>query len=77
MKTFGGYTCDSGNIYGYYNSSKVEEYDELRQFRVAFKEDGDRTKVLKLQRFLAAVCADIGEKCIYFECDEDTMLIFP
>ena len=77
MKTFGGYTCASGNIFGYYNSSRAEEYDELREFRVAFKEDETRTKVLKLQRFLATVCADINEECIYLECGEDAMLVYP
>jgi len=77
MKTFGGYTCASGNIFGYYNSPDSEEYDELREFRVAFKEDDARTKVPKLQKFLADVCADIGEECIYLECGEDAMLVYP
>jgi hypothetical protein len=75
-RTFGGYTCTSGNIYGYF-SSKTLEYDELREFRVAFKEDERKTKVPKLQKFLAKVCENIGEECIYLECGEDAMLVYP
>ena len=74
--TFGGYTCASGNIYGYF-ASESTEYDELREFRVAFKEDERRTKVPLLQEFLANLCGDIGEECIYLECGEDAMLVYP
>ena len=59
--TFGGYTCASGNIYGYFTSESAE-YDELREFRVAFKEDEKKTKVPKLQEFLSKICEDIGEE---------------
>lgn len=76
IQTFGGYTCASGNIYGYFQSESAE-YDELREFRVAFKEDDAKTKVPKLQEFLARICADIGEECIYLECGEDAMLVYP
>jgi hypothetical protein len=75
-RTFGGYTCASGNIYGYFGAG-FAEYDELREFRVAFKEDELKTKVPSLQEFLSALCADIGEECIYLECGEDAMLIYP
>lgn len=74
--TFGGYTCASGNIYGYFTSVAVE-YDELREFRVAFKEDDKKTKVPMLQEFLARLCDDIGEECIYLECGEDAVLVYP
>lgn len=51
--TFGGYTCASGNIYGYFSGrDSPTEYDELREFRVAFKEDDRRTKVPLLQESL-------------------------
>jgi len=76
LHTFGGYTCASGNIYGYFRSPSYE-YDELREFRVAFLEDEGRTKVPMLQEFLATLCADINEECIYLECGEDAMLIYP
>lgn len=76
LKTFGGYTCASGNIFGHFTSASTE-YDELREFRVAFLEDDRRTKVPKLQRFLAKICADIDEECIYLECGEDAMLVYP
>lgn len=76
LETFGGYTCASGNIYGYFFSESAQ-YDELREFRVAFKEDEARTKVPMLQEFLAFLCEDIGEECIYLECGEDAVLIYP
>jgi len=75
-ETFGGYTCASGNIFGFF-AGTVAEYDELREFRVAFKEDDARTKVPLLQEFLAGICDDIGEECIYLECGEDAMLVYP
>lgn len=74
--TFNGYTCASGNIYGYFTSESTE-YDELREFRVAFLEDEKKTKVPQLQEFLARLCYDIGEECIYLECGEDAMLVYP
>lgn len=74
--TFGGYTCASGNIFGFFGDTAAE-YDELREFRVAFKEDERKTKVPQLQEFLARICEDIGEECIYLECGEDAMLIYP
>ncbi len=77
-EVFGGYTCASGNIYGYFNgASGPNEYDELREFRVAFKEDELRTKVPHLQEFLAKLCDDIGEECVYLECGEDAMVVYP
>lgn len=75
-KTFDGYTSASGNIYGYWGR-ELAEYDELREYRVAFKEDERRTKVPKLQRFLAKLCIDINEACIYLEAGEDAMLVYP
>lgn len=73
--TFGGYTCASGNIFGFFVKEE-NQYDELREFRVAFKEDERRTKVPALQKFLAKICEDIGEECIYLECGEDAMLVY-
>jgi hypothetical protein len=75
--TFGGYTCASGNIYGYFAGENAMDYDELREFRVAFLEDDEKTKVPLLQQFLAKICDDIGEECIYLECGEDAMLVYP
>ena len=76
LDTFSGFTVASGNICGYF-TSEFTEYDELREYRVAFKEDEARTKVPKLQEFLAKICEDIGEECIYLECGEDAMLVYP
>ena len=74
---FEGYTCPSGYTSGYYSSSESIEYDALMEYRVAFKEDEAKTKVPELQMFLAMICADIGEECIYLECGEDAMLVYP
>lgn len=76
LRTFNGYTVASGNIYGYFQSTELA-YDELREFRVAFLEDDRKTKVPLLQQFLADLCADIGEECIYLEAGEDAMLVYP
>lgn len=44
---------------------------------MAFKEDERKTKVPLLQEFLARLCEDIGEECLYLECGEDSMIVFP
>ena len=75
-ENFNGYTCTSGNIFGYFKS-ETTEYDELREFRVAFLEDDRKTKVPKLQEFIEKICVDIGEECIYLELGEDAMLVYP
>lgn len=74
--TFGGYTCASGNIFGFFASTAIE-YDELREFRVAVAEDESNTKVRALQLFLAELCDDIGEECIYLECGNKALLVYP
>jgi len=77
-RTFGGYTCASGNIYGYFSGADApNEYDELREFRVSFEDDEAGTKLKKLQEFLATLCHDIHEECIYLERGQCTMLIYP
>tara|TARA_Y100000310_G_scaffold342463_1_gene445847 strand:+ start:1475 stop:1822 length:348 start_codon:yes stop_codon:yes gene_type:complete len=76
LEHFKGYTCSSGNIFGFFES-EATEYDELREFRVAFKEDDAKTLVPHLQAFLATICEDIGEECIYLECGEEAMLVYP
>jgi hypothetical protein len=76
VRVFRGYTCLTAGIYGYF-TSEATEYDELKEFRVAFKEDEKRTKIPKLLKFLATICGDIGEECIYVECGEDALLVYP
>ena len=76
LYTFGGYTSSSGNKYGYFHSVN-DEYDELREYRVAFKEDEQGTLIPKLKAFLAALCYDIEEECLYLELGEDAFLIYP
>lgn len=77
-QTFGGYTCASGNIYGYFMG--VDDpfaYDEHREFRVAFVDDEAGTKLTNLQEFLAELAADIGEECIYLEVGGAALLVYP
>ncbi|MDO8559163.1 MAG: hypothetical protein Q7R84_02420 [bacterium] len=76
VHSFGGYTCSSGNIYGYFQM-EVAEYDELREFRVAFPEGAAKEKLRMLQEFLAKLSEDIGEECIYLEYGENVMLVYP
>jgi hypothetical protein len=74
---FGGYTCASGNIYGYFMG--VEDpfaYDEHREFRVAFVDDVQGSKLAKLQHFLAELAEDISEECIYLEYGGAAMLVY-
>lgn len=80
IRNFGGYTSAPGTVYGYYGNGEPNvpvEYDELREFRVAIADDKRDSQLLKLQGFLAQVCADIGEECIYFEYGSEAMLISP
>lgn len=72
--TFGGYTCASGNIYGYFTSEAVE-YDELREFRVAY--DGKFASLTKLKEFLAKLAEDIDEECIYLQSGSEAFLVYP
>ncbi|MBU0624726.1 hypothetical protein KKF05_00075 [Patescibacteria group bacterium] len=77
-QTFGGYTCASGNIYGYFMG--VDDpfaYDEHREFRVAFTDNKTETKLTKLQEFLAELATDIGEECIYLEVGGEALLVYP
>jgi hypothetical protein len=76
LANFNGYTVASGNIYGYFQSTELA-YDELREFRVAFLEDEEGTKVPRLQQFLADLCRVIGEECIYLQAGKKAMLIYP
>jgi len=71
---FGGYTCASGNIYGYF-TSEFTEYDELREFRVSFELHYDKWNTLC--EFLANLAADIGEECIYIRNADRAFLIYP
>jgi hypothetical protein len=75
LGNFGGYTCASGNIYGFFTSEHAE-YDELREFRCALN-PANQESLDKLQEFLAALADDIGEECIYLECDNSTYLVYP
>ena len=70
---FGGYTCASGNIYGYF-TSEFTEYDELREFRVSFS---DVEAFGALCEFLTTLAADIGEECIYVRKGDEAFLVYP
>jgi hypothetical protein len=81
VRTFGGYNSPQSNAYGYFGpkalTALAAEYDELREFRVAFIDDDRQTKLRQLQKFLAKLCADLDEECIYLEYDGVAMTISP
>lgn len=83
---YDGYTCASGNIYGYY-TSETTEYDELREFRVSIRGgthpdkfdplDGKPCPLSRLAKFLSELAADIDEECIYLESGNEAFLVYP
>jgi len=79
--TFGGYTSSLGNVSGYFGpnaaTNQVAEYDEHKEFHVAIRDDERGSKFRKLQKFLARLCADIDEKCIYLVHGGEAVLIYP
>ena len=78
MQAFGGYNFSLGNKVGFFRGQKsLVECDESKEFCVAFKEDDKKTRVPQLQQFLASICEDINEECIYLECGEDSMFVYP
>ncbi|MEA3249962.1 MAG: hypothetical protein U9Q03_06465 [Patescibacteria group bacterium] len=74
VERFTGFTMASGNICGYFEDN---EYDEHREYRVAIQDDSGGTKLHLLQEFLAEICAEIEEVCIYLEYGGEAMLIYP
>lgn len=74
VQNFGGFTMASGNINGYFEDN---EYDEHREYRAAFADDEQGTKLRMLQEFLARICLLLGEVCIYLEYGERAMLVYP
>ncbi len=74
IANFTGFTMASGNICGYFED---HEYDEHREYRVAIQDDASGAKLRLLQEFLAGVCAEIGEVCIYLEYGGEAMLVYP
>ena len=72
---FAGYTVETGNILGYWKDGHGREhYGEHRLFRVAF---AGKDRIPLLEKFLARVAAEIGERSIYLETGEDAWLIYP
>lgn len=74
IANFTGFTMASGNICGYFEDN---EYDEHREYRVAIRDDAGGTKLRLLQEFLAGICAEIGEVCIYLEYGGEATLVYP
>jgi hypothetical protein len=74
METFGGYTAQAGNIFGYWRENGRDSYGEHREFTVAAT---DATRLPLLKEFLAAMARDLGEDCIYFRDDRTASLIYP
>ena len=78
-EAFGSYYSPRGIVSGYYRPHGATKavYDEHTKYRVTFQDDARGTKLRKLQRFLAKLCADIREECIYLECGGVAMTIRP
>lgn len=75
LKEFGGYTVTAGNIFGYWKGERRDLfYGEHRLYSVAFSGKG---RIPALQSFLADIAAKMREQCIYLECGEDAMLVYP
>jgi hypothetical protein len=72
-ETFGGYTAEAGNIFGYWvNEQGKQSYGEHRQFRVAVV-DEERTS--RLTAFLAEIGRELGEETIFLEIGGAVYLI--
>jgi len=74
MDNFGGYTAQSGNIFGYWREDKRDSYGEHREFSVAAP---DTYKLPRLKEFLAGMAEDLNEECIYFRTGETASLLYP
>ena len=49
---------------------------KLEDLRAEYREEQSKLR-LKFELVLAILCADIGEECVYLECGEDAMLVYP
>lgn len=75
MDHFGGYTAQSGNIFGYWREDAGRDsYGEHREFSVAAP---DASKLPLLKQFLAEMARDLKEECVYFRSGLDAYLIYP
>jgi len=74
MDIFGGYTAQTGNIFGYWRENGSDSYGEHREFTVASLE---ASQLPTLKEFLARMARDLHEECIYFRAGETASLIYP
>lgn len=75
METFGGYTAQAGNIFGYWRDSRGQDsYGEHREFSVAFVENA---KLPILKEFVAKMAHELEEECIYMRWGHTASLIYP
>ena len=74
MDSFGGYTAQAGNIFGYWRENGSDSYGEHREFTVASLE---ASQLPTLKEFLARMARDLHEECIYLRAGETASLIYP
>ena len=75
MDTFGGYTAQAGNIFGYWRDDRGRDsYGEHREFSVAFVED---SRLPTLKQFVAKMAHELAEECIYMRAGNTASLIYP
>lgn len=74
VQNFGGYTATTANLFGFWKDrSGRDSYGEHREFVVAVSQE----KLLpKLKQFLATVCAEMNEECLYLEVAGQAMLLY-
>jgi hypothetical protein len=73
MDTFGGYTAEAGNIFGYWvDEQGKQSYGEHRQFLVAV---GSEEKTRRLTAFLAELGREMEEESIFLEIGNVVYLV--
>lgn len=73
MDHFGGYTVASGSITGYWkNDEGREECNEHRRYEVALAK---RTDATLLEKQLAGLALELGEKSIFCQTEEHALVI--
>ncbi|MDE1162612.1 MAG: hypothetical protein PW792_11790 [Acidobacteriaceae bacterium] len=75
VEHFGGYTATSASLFGFWRDEHGQQlYGEHREFVVALPNDEG---VPELKEFLASVCRQLREECLYFEMSGKASLLYP
>jgi len=74
IDTFGGYTAEAGNIFGYWvDEQGKQSYGEHREFRVAIESDAKRAR---LTEFLTELGRELEEESIFLEIGNAVYLLW-